>query len=81
MTELEIAFYELLEPNSPAVAVLGEPTLRLMARHLAITARDAVSGIIRLSDSDVEMRRILRHAGYPPELAKGAARRLVEFVA
>ena len=81
MTELEIAFFELLEPEVPAVAVLGEPALRVIASSLAATARDAVCGVIRLSDCDAEMRRVLRGCGYPREMAKGAARRMVEYVA
>ncbi|NUN49460.1 MAG: hypothetical protein HUU15_11590 [Candidatus Brocadiae bacterium] len=81
MTGLEAAFYDLLEPAAPEIALLGEPTLRLLAGSLAATARDAVSGIIRLSDCDIAMRRELRRRGYPPDRAAGAARRMVEFVA
>lgn len=81
MIELEAALFELLDPGTPAVAVLGEPTLRALARTLAATAREAVEGVIRLSDCDVQMRRTLYHAGYPRELAAGAARRMAEHVA
>ena len=81
MTELEVAFFELLEPEAPAVAAMGETALRCIASTLAATARDAVCGVIPLSDCDAEMRRVLRGSGYPRELAKGAARRMVEYVA
>jgi hypothetical protein len=81
MTELETAFFELLDPQLPSVAALGEESLRSLARLLASRAREAVSGVIRLSDCDVEMRQILRGSGYPRDLAKGAARRMVEHVA
>lgn len=81
MIELETALFELLEPGTPQVALLGESVLRALARSLAATAREAVEGVIRLSDCDVEMRRRLRLAGYPRELAAGAARRMAEYVA
>lgn len=81
MTELESTFFELLEPQSPAVSALGEDALRHLAALLAAAARDAVSGVIGLADCDVAMRRILYGVGYPRTLAKGAARRMVEHVA
>ena len=81
MTELEATFFDLLEPEAPDVAPLGEDHLRLLAFHLATTARDAVAGVMKPGECDVAMRQILRGGGYPRHLAAPAARRLVEFVA
>ncbi len=81
MTELEAAIFSLLDPFAPEVAVLGEGTLRSLAGRLAEAARDAVSGVTKPGECDVAMRSILRHAGYPRDRAKIAARRMVEHVA
>ena len=80
MIDMETAFFELLEPESPSVAVLGEGRLRTLAERLAATARDAVSGILLPGECDIEMRRIMRGSGYPWELAAPAARRMVEHI-
>ena len=81
MNELESAIFVLLEPYSPAVASLGEDTLRSLAAQLARAACDAVAGVLKPGECDVTMRAILRGSGYPRELAAPAARRMVEHVA
>lgn len=81
MNELEATFFDLLEPESPHVATLGEDHLRLLAYHLAAAAREAVAGVLKPGECDVAMRAILRGGGYPRHLAAPAARRMVEFVA
>ena len=81
MIELEAAIFSLLDPFAPEVAVLGEGRLRSLAAQLAEAARDAVSGVTKPGECDVAMRSILRRAGYPPDRAKFAARRMVEHVA
>ena len=68
----EVAFYDALETNDSAVAVLGDETLRTIARELVDTvrrnvtidwaAREHVRAKLR-----VMVRRILRKHGYPPD--------------
>ena len=72
LNEDEIAFYDALEVNDSAVKVLGDDTLRTIARELveAIkrntsidwTERAAIQAKLR-----VIVKRILRKYGYPPD--------------
>ena len=43
LTEDELAFYDALETNDSAVQVLGDETLRTIARELARTVRGSVT--------------------------------------
>ncbi len=43
LTEDEIAFYDALETNDSAVKVLGDDTLRTIARELVTTVRSNVT--------------------------------------
>ncbi len=43
LTEDELAFYNALETNDSAVQVLGDETLRTIARKLARTVRSSVT--------------------------------------
>ena len=43
LTEEELAFYDALETNDSAVKVLGDQTLRTIARELVETARRNVT--------------------------------------
>jgi type I restriction enzyme, R subunit len=72
LTEDELAFYDALETSHSAVAVLGDATLRMIARDLTSTVRKNVS--IDWSQRESAranlrrlVKRILRQYGYPPE--------------
>jgi type I restriction enzyme R subunit len=72
LTEDEIAFYDALEVNDSAVKVLGDDTLKSIARELVETVhnnatidwtvRETVRAKLR-----VMVKRILRKYGYPPD--------------
>lgn len=68
----EVAFYDALGANESAVAVLGDETLRTIARELAETVkRSATIDWTQKESVRAEMRvavkRILRKYGYPPD--------------
>ncbi len=73
----EIAFYDALEANDTAVQVLGDDTLKQIARDLVDTVkrntgidwtvRESVRARLR-----VLVRRVLRKYGYPPEKREDA---------
>jgi type I restriction enzyme R subunit len=68
----EIAFYDALETSGSAVRVLGEPTLKQIARELVRTVRDNVTIDWTLRENvrahlRVLVKRTLRKHGYPPE--------------
>jgi type I restriction enzyme, R subunit len=79
----EIAFYDALEVNDSAVKVLGDDTLKMIARELVDmvrknvtidwTVREAVRAKLR-----VMVKRILRKYGYPPDLQEQATRTVLE---
>ena len=68
----ELAFYDALETNDSAVKVLGDETLRDIARELVETVRNNVTIDWTLRENvraqlRVLVRRILRKHGYPPD--------------
>src|SRR6185436_3503660 len=72
LTDDEVAFYDALEVNDSAVKVLGEPTLKTIARELVSHVRKSVTIDWTLRDTAqaqirVLVRRILRKYGYPPD--------------
>ena len=72
LTDDEVAFYDALEVNDSAVKVLGEPTLKNIARELVAHVRKSVTIDWTLRESAqaqirVIVRRILRKYGYPPD--------------
>ena len=72
LSEDELAFYDALETNDSAVKVLGDETLRDIARELVETVRKNVSIDWTLRENvraqlRVLVRRILRKHGYPPD--------------
>jgi type I restriction enzyme R subunit len=83
LTEDEIAFYDALEVNDSAVQVLGDDTLKMIARELVETVRnnatidwtvrEAVRAKLR-----VMVKRILRKYGYPPDMQEKATRTVLE---
>ena len=77
MSEDELAFYDALETNDSAVQVLGDETLRTIARELVRTVRENVTIDWTLRENVRAnlrrlVKRILRKHGYPPDKADGA---------
>ena len=72
MTDDEIAFYDALEVNHSAVNVLGDETLRDIARELVESVRRNVTIDWTVKESvraklRVLVKRILKKYGYPPD--------------
>ena len=72
LTEDELAFYDALETNDSAVKVLGDETLRNIARELVDTVRSNVTIDWTLRENVRAnlrrlVRRTLRKYGYPPD--------------
>ena len=83
LTEDEIAFYDALEANDSAVKVLGDETLRMIARELVKTVRANVTIDWTLRENvraqlRVLVKRILRKYGYPPDKQEKATRTVLE---
>ena len=83
LSDDELAFYDALETNDSAVQVLGDDTLRDIARELVRTVRnnvtidwtlreDARANLRRL------VRRLLRRHGYPPDKQEKATQTVLE---
>ncbi|NPV57869.1 MAG: HsdR family type I site-specific deoxyribonuclease, partial [Anaerolineae bacterium] len=83
LSEDEVAFYDALEVNDSAVKVLGDETLKEIARELVETVRknvtidwtvrEAVRAKLR-----VMVKRILRKHGYPPDKQEKATQTVLE---
>ncbi|MGA3057808.1 MAG: type I restriction endonuclease subunit R [Candidatus Limnocylindrales bacterium] len=72
LSEDELAFYDALETNDSAVAVLGDETLRDIARELVATvkANVKIDWTVRedvRAQLRVLVKRCLRKHGYPPD--------------
>jgi len=72
LTDQELAFYDALEVNDSAVKVLGDETLRTIARELVDTVRRNVTIDWTVKESvraklRTVVKRILRKHGYPPD--------------
>lgn len=83
LTEEELAFYDALETNDSAVKVLGDETLRTIARELVKTVRSNVTIDWTLRENvraqlRVLVKRILRKHGYPPDKQKKATETVLE---
>ena len=83
LTEDELAFYDALETNDSAVQVLGDETLRDIARELVETVRGNVTIDWTLRENVRAnlrrlVRRILRKHGYPPDKQDKATRTVLE---
>ena len=83
LTEDELAFYDALETNDSAVRVLGDETLRAIARELVKTVRNNVTIDWTLRENvranlRRHVRRILRRHGYPPDKQKQATITVLE---
>jgi type I restriction enzyme R subunit len=86
LTEDEFAFYDALETNDSAVKVLGEPTLKTIARELVATVRKNVTIDWTLRENvraqlRVLVKRILRKYGYPPDKQEKATQTVLEQAA
>ena len=83
LTDDELAFYDALGVNDSAVKVLGDDTLRAIARELVAivranvtidwTVRENVRAQLR-----VLVKRILRKHGYPPDKQEKATQTVLE---
>ncbi len=83
LSEDELAFYDALETNDSAVAVLGDDTLRGIARELVEAVRDNVTIDWTLRENvraqlRVIVKRILRKHGYPPDKQEKATHTVLE---
>jgi type I restriction enzyme R subunit len=83
LTEDELAFYDALETNDSAVKVLGDETLRAIARELVETVRTNVTIDWTLRENvraqlRVLVKRILRKHGYPPDKQEKATQTVLE---
>jgi type I restriction enzyme, R subunit len=86
LSEDELAFYDALETNDSAVKVLGEPTLKTIARELVATVRKNVTIDWTLRQNvraqlRVLVKRILRKYGYPPDKQEKATQTVLEQTA
>ena len=83
LSEDELAFYEALGVNDSAVQVLGDETLRGIARELVQTVRSNVTIDWTLRENVRAnlrrlVKRILRKHGYPPDKQESATRTVLE---
>lgn len=83
LSEDELAFYDALEANDSAVKVLGDETLRSIARELVFTVRRNVT-IDWTAKESVKaklrtiVKRILRKYGYPPDKQEKATQTVLK---
>ncbi len=86
LSEDEMAFYDALESNDSAVQVLGDETLRGIARELVKTVRENVTIDWTMRENvraqlRVLVKRILRKYGYPPDKQEKATQTVLEQAA
>lgn len=86
LTEDEMAFYDALETNDSAVKVLGDDTLRDIARELVLTIRNNVTIDWTMRENvraklRVMVKRLLRKHGYPPDKQEKATKTVLEQAA
>ena len=83
LSDEELAFYDALGVNDSAVQVLGDETLRDIARELVEIVRRNVTIDWTLRENvraklRVLVKRILRKHGYPPDKQESATRTVLE---
>ena len=83
LSDDELAFYDALETNDNAVKVLGDETLKTIARELVATVRKNVTIDWTIRDNvraqlRVYVKRILRKYGYPPDKQEKATQTVLE---
>jgi type I site-specific restriction-modification system R (restriction) subunit len=86
LSDDELAFYDALEVNDSAVKILGDETLRTIARELVATVRQNVTIDWTLRENvraqlRVIVKRILRKHGYPPDKQEKATQTVLEQAA
>jgi type I restriction enzyme R subunit len=79
----ELAFYDALETNVSAVAILGDETLRNIARELLQSVRSSTTIDWTIKESvqatmKRNIRRILKKYGYPPDKQEKAIKTVIE---
>ncbi|HON93910.1 MAG TPA: type I restriction endonuclease subunit R [Sedimentisphaerales bacterium] len=83
LTDDEVVFYDALEVNDSAVAVLGDETLRLIAQELVKAVRSSITIDWTVRENvraqmRVIIKRILRKYGYPPDKQAHATELVLE---
>jgi type I restriction enzyme R subunit len=83
LSDEELAFYDTLEVNDNAMKVLGEPTLKTIARELMESVRRnvTINWTVRenvRAQMRVRVRRILRKYGYPPDKQEQATQTVLQ---
>jgi len=83
LSDDELAFYDALETNDSAVKVLGDETLKTIARELVATVRTNVTIDWTVRENvranlRVLVKRILRKHGYPPDKQEKATQTVLE---
>jgi type I restriction enzyme R subunit len=83
LSEEELAFYDALETNDSAVQVLGDETLRTIARELVEAVRKNVTIDWTVRENvraqlRVIVKRILRKYGYPPDKREKATQTVLK---
>ena len=83
LSDDELAFYDALEANDSAVKMLGDDTLKTIARELVATVRKNVTIDWTIRDNvraqlRVYVKRILRKYGYPPDMQEKATQTVLE---
>jgi len=83
LSDEELAFYDALETNDSAVKVMGDETLRTIARELVATVRANVTIDWTVRENvrahlRVLVKRILRKHGYPPDKQEKATQTVLE---
>jgi len=83
LSDDELAFYDALEVNDSAVKVLGDETLRLIARELVEAVRRNVTIDWAVKETAraklrAMVKRILRKHGYPPDKQEKATQTVLE---
>ena len=83
LSDEELAFYDALATNDSAVQVLGDETLKIIARELVATVRRNVTIDWTIRENvraqlRVYVKRILRKYGYPPDKQEQATQTVLE---
>ncbi|MCW3097842.1 MAG: type site-specific deoxyribonuclease, HsdR family [Chthonomonadaceae bacterium] len=83
LTDDELAFYDALEVNDSAVKILGDDTLRTIARELVKSVQGNVTIDWNVKESArarlrLMVKRVLRKFGYPPDKQEQATNTVLE---
>lgn len=83
LTDDELSFYDALGTNDSAVELLGDDTLRDMAREMASMLRNSVTVDWKVRESvradlRVRVKRLLRKYRYPPDQQEAATKLVIQ---